>query len=512
MRITAILAALLAFSIPFFGLITLAYYTAREDVRGDIRREAASLVRHADRLLDRMDVRLNELKVLVDQPCDEAAVELLIDVVYRSPYIREAAIFDQNFVLTCTNFGRVSLPVYEDVLESLPATGTIITISDTEVRQNRSVIVNRRWGEGAGANVLLDPREFVEIVPEALRDAGSWQRFSVSTPHGGMIAATGEHAEAALDHKAEAFSARYPISASVEASHHLVLSEFFLLAPAFALLGGLIGIFSSWVTLRGIARLQSLEAALRQAARRDQLMLHYQPVIDLESGRCIGAEALLRWQHPKQGMIPPSIFIQIAEQSDLIIDISRWVFEQVRQDLKGALAIHSEVHIAINLCAAHFADHSIVTDLDRIFAGDPALKGRVVLEATEREVIDDSEGVARRVFADLRVRGYALALDDFGTGHSSLAYLERFPFDVLKIDKIFVDSIATGAVNAPVLEAIIDLGKRLDIQLLAEGVETEVQALYLKEHQVKSCQGYYFAKPMPVKDFADFLAAPGVQS
>jgi len=249
-----------------------------------------------------------------------------------------------------------------------------------------------------------------------------------------------------------------------------------------------------------------LERDLHHALKNGELHLEYQPVVATADGRIIGFEALLRWKHPIRGMIPPTTLIPLAEQSHLITDIGQWVLERAWadrnrwQDRRGA----DHLAMAVNVSAHQLMSPGFTADVAAILeAGntDPAL---FTLEITESVFVQDSDR-AQLVLGDLKDLGVILALDDFGTGYSSLNYLQRFPIDIIKIDKAFVARLERNRANHAIVEAVVNLAHNLGMTVVAEGVETTEQHHEVAELGCDSCQGYYFARPMPAGDVEELL-------
>ena len=250
---------------------------------------------------------------------------------------------------------------------------------------------------------------------------------------------------------------------------------------------------------RTLERLQ-METQLRGALERGEFLLHFQPKVNLASGEISGFEALLRWQHPARGLVPPLQFISILEDTGLIIPVGEWVVQTACEQLLRWQAAGVALHpIAVNISARQFLQRDVDTTMGAILrnAGiDPAL---IEFELTESMLMNDPQE-AVRMLKNLRTQGIRLSVDDFGTGYSSLAHLKRFPLDALKIDRAFIRDVTTDPDDASIALAIISLAHSLKLKVVAEGVETEAQLNFLRAHRCDEMQGYYFAKPMPEAD------------
>ncbi len=246
-----------------------------------------------------------------------------------------------------------------------------------------------------------------------------------------------------------------------------------------------------------LARLQ-IEGSLRNAIERDEFILHYQPQVDLKSGRIVGAEALIRWQHPDMGMVQPARFISLAEETGLIVPIGEWVIHTAcRQAKTWHNAGLGQLRIAVNLSARQFYQHDLVKTVAAALQNSALAAKYLEIELTESLVMTDVER-AIAILRDLKTLGVHISIDDFGTGYSSLSYLKRFPIDVLKIDQSFVRDITDDADDAAIVTSIISLAHSLRLKVIAEGVETAEQLAYLREHDCDQIQGYYFSKPLPL--------------
>ncbi|EXI79878.1 MAG: Bacteriophytochrome cph2 [Candidatus Accumulibacter appositus] len=256
------------------------------------------------------------------------------------------------------------------------------------------------------------------------------------------------------------------------------------------------------------AKLQ-MENELRHAIGNGELRLHFQPKVDAGSGRMSGAEALVRWQHPRLGLLAPGQFIALAEECGLIVALGDWVLAAAARHLKRWSAAGLDpVRISVNLASPSFLQDDIAEKLADAVHRTGVSPQQVVLELTESLLMVDAERTIVRLH-NLRDRGFSLSLDDFGTGYSSLSYLQRFPIDELKIDRAFVTNVARGGKDAAIALSIIELGRQFGMRVVAEGIETREQADFLLAHGCAIQQGFLFSRPLALERFEAVLAAGG---
>jgi EAL domain-containing protein (putative c-di-GMP-specific phosphodiesterase class I) len=267
---------------------------------------------------------------------------------------------------------------------------------------------------------------------------------------------------------------------------------------------------SSWVmfepTMRAAAveRLQ-LENDMAQALASGQFTLVYQPVVELESNRVVGFEALLRWQHPELGLILPDQFIRIAEENGMIIPIGRWVLRDACNTAASwARRHHGDFTMAVNLSARQLASAELLDDVRQALQDSGLAASRLVLEMTETSLVQDAPLAAARLH-QLRALGVRLAIDDFGTGYSSLSYLRQFPVDILKIDRSFINTITDREKIPAIVRGLLDLGRTLQLETVAEGIESDAQLGQLRDQNCELGQGYLFARPLPADEAEQLL-------
>jgi diguanylate cyclase (GGDEF)-like protein len=251
-----------------------------------------------------------------------------------------------------------------------------------------------------------------------------------------------------------------------------------------------------------------IESALRQALEHQEFRLHYQPIVSLRSGDLIGFEALIRWQHSEKGFISPAEFIPIAEETGFIIPLGEWVLREACRQLHlwhQTFPDQGQLIISVNLASKQLRQPELVSVIDSILA-EMGLKGQFLkLELTESMLIDDIERVLQTLHS-IRVRGIQLSIDDFGTGYSSLSYLPRFPINALKIDRSFTSRMVSDPENLEIVRAIISLAKSINIEVIAEGIETSAEITQLQQLGCGFGQGYWFSKPLGSEAAAQLIA------
>lgn len=294
-------------------------------------------------------------------------------------------------------------------------------------------------------------------------------------------------------------SDRFPFSVTAlsPGAAQLALTNLFTDLP----LAIIMSVLFTWVAWLVTAGRLSFSREINMGIAAKEFSLYCQPQMDARMQRCIGVEILLRWNNPRVGSVDPDVFIPIAETQNLIIPLTRYVIRETAEKLH-LFPDDPQFQIGINVAAAHFINDQLLQDLQHHwFSFQPVQQ--LTIELTERDALHDVNYALRKELGNQQIK---LAIDDFGTGNSSLSWLEMLHPDVLKIDKSFTEAIGTDAVNSTVTDIIIALGQRLNIELIAEGVETREQANYLQRHGVHLLQGYLFAQPMPLEEFPQWLA------
>lgn len=250
-----------------------------------------------------------------------------------------------------------------------------------------------------------------------------------------------------------------------------------------------------------------LMSELRKALQHNELMLHYQPIVDVKTQEIQGAEALIRWPHPSHGLIMPDEFISIAEQTGLIHDLSIWVLNQALTPLKNWIKNHPDFLLSINISASNLQERHFIQSVTKTLSNNPELSERLILELTESQMMKETKFALENLWS-LSELGVQIAIDDFGTGYSSLSYLRKLPAQKLKIDKSFILNLETDKQNQVLVQTAIDMAHNLGLKVVAEGVESEHTRAILSKMDCDLCQGFHFSRPVPLEQFNKLLLKP----
>ncbi|VXD24536.1 Cyclic diguanylate phosphodiesterase (EAL) domain protein [Planktothrix serta PCC 8927] len=247
-----------------------------------------------------------------------------------------------------------------------------------------------------------------------------------------------------------------------------------------------------------------LEIDLHHALDQEEFIIHYQPQLDFKTGKITGAEALFRWQHPQRGLVPPIECLSIAEENDLIVEIDEWMIRQVCKQVKQWQNQGFELSVAVNVSGVKFHQRNLGRYVMQVLKQTHLDPRCLELELTESVLVKNPER-AVSILQELKNLGIGLSLDDFGTGYSSLSYLQKFPFDTLKLDRCFVKDVNLHVKNAAIVKATIVMAHSLNMKVIAEGVETEAEQQFLRDHECDCLQGYWFSRPVEPRIFEQLL-------
>jgi EAL domain-containing protein (putative c-di-GMP-specific phosphodiesterase class I) len=507
-NVLTLLAAILAF-LPVMGVDWLLdnYVRVREHTQIDRALGAVN-----DRIQAGADDAIASLrKILADSPslCAPTFVANVHKQIEQSLYLKQVVVENGDGVQYCDAFG--GQVAYSPLSAPLAIPGHTETIAVGKLGELATPVLKVSQAFGTARIVSA----YVPIVSSAAK--GLLSRFKptamvrISLTNGTPVLIAGDpsaydsHSDTEFI-AAEAFAGELPIRTEAAVPFAVLRADYADLDVSFTVIACLMSGAFLVLALQYVRRSKLPAFDLERAIAAGELKPYYQPVINLKTGALAGCEVLCRWEKKNGEVVMPGAFIDYAEITGLAIPMTLSLMQQVRNDLGDLCLEMPEMKVSINLFEGHFRDGAIVEDVQAIFATSSIAFRQLVLEITERRPIGNSSTV-QSVIAGLHALGVRLAMDDVGTGHSNLAYMQTLGVDVIKIDRVFVDMIKPETKTLPVLDGLIAMCRDLGTEIIAEGVETEAQALYLRNHGVVMAQGFLFAPALKVAAFRELARA-----
>jgi len=499
-RRTRIAVTLISGLLPVLLGTAILYVQAGRALKQDSEQTAEEAIRQFDLMLDNNDQAARELLPLSGQRCADVKLALR-EQVTRRPFVRSTSLVWDNNLYCSSLFGDYQ----EKVNPGDYTQGALWLMNGNLVTPDTALLVYRLSEGKKGALTTLDGYHLSNILRLIgrktlllLQVGPDWMSVDGKVHTGAVPEPPVAPSRLTSGHYAFAVAAGFPEGET----WRYMSSEY---PPLFSLLiffGVIAGSIGHFLQKRSSAPTQEMQRALEAA----EFIPYFQPVVHGDSKSWSGAEVLMRWKHPKEGLVRPDLFIPFAEHSGLIVPMTRSLMRQTAALLAPQSArFNKPFHIGINITASHCQDLELVKDCREFLDAFEPGSIHLVLELTERELIEPT-AITLQLFEQLRELGVKIAIDDFGTGHSSLGYLRQFNVDFLKIDQSFVAVIGIDTLSSHILDSIIELAVKLDLALVAEGVETPEQSDYLSAHQVNFLQGYLFGKPMPGAEFISALS------
>ena len=504
--VAAVGLALLGTIIPIAAML----YFSRVLATG---KEHERLALITDRIISRADISmsaatgaLHQINAFAGTPCSPTHIARMREITISTRVIEEMGYFENGF-LKCTSWGITEQEIRQASTDFVTPDGLEVNVhvQPSLIPQQHRVMTLQYHAY----NVLIDPVRFVDVIVDPNI------KLAIATNAGFLLARLNDPDRTLVDKIVAESGSKgeedgYLFALSRDRGWTAVAME-----PESVVLAGLrqqqtlllpFGMFIALLNIGGIAwfsrRRLSLLGELQIAVRKREFIVHYQPIVEILTGRCVGAEALVRWRRPDGSLLRPDLFIPFAESSGLIKPITDQVIALVVTELGQLLVADRSMHIAINLCADDVATGRALSVIEKAIQDTGIRRDQLWLEVTERGFIDIE--AARATLTRARELGYSVAIDDFGTGYSRLSYLEGLPLDALKIDKSFIDTIDMDSATSSVTSHIIDMAKTLKLIIVAEGIESQEQADYLTKRGVEYGQGWLFARPMPAKELVAY--------
>jgi sensor c-di-GMP phosphodiesterase-like protein len=506
----AAVIGLLALAAPIFVSVLMARADAEAQSRGQLRVLTDDMLRRVKNASAQVDEGLKALMAITDaSPCSPDKLNLMRRLAASAEYVTALGAMQGN-ALVCSTLTEDESPVMLGPPERVSRSG-VRSWSGIMLPEIAEATFNVVAKDGYAA--IVTPRLAIDIV----NDGSDISLVQVDAASGTVVRSHG-----AIE---ASWFKRYPgRAASFLDDDYLFLltpsengeqvaiaampafrvdERFRSLAPKYAFPGLLAGVLLAFCVYLFTRRRLSIKTALRLALDRKEFFMLYQPVVNLQTGACVGAEALIRWNRADGQTVSPVVFIPAAEAAGMIRRITARVMEIVAVDAAELIARNPEAHIAINLSAEDIHAPQTQSLLRQLLHNARASAKNIIIEATERGLMFPEK--ARGMLIAMRSQGFKVAIDDFGTGNSSLSYLATYELDFLKIDKSFVDALGINTVTSKIAFHIIDMARSLGLQMIAEGVETESQRDILRDAGVQFAQGWLFAKPMPMQDLMKFM-------
>lgn len=506
LKIFTVIVAIIAIVAPVYFAIDQSWRYGQREQLQKVLAYARDVLARTEATSDQMRYGLkliNDAKLA--DPCSNQSIEIMRNIDLRSSYIQAMGYMEHNSLL-CSSLGGEGKVLDLGPVDWVSGIGSSIRInvqipfakdtSFTVIERNsyafilnKTLLIDATTSE-KDVSLASFSQDNLRLFASRGKFNPEWLKYLGDEPEIAFVKDGYVVGIARSQKYRSAGLAALPVSYIDKQTQHLSI----IMVPI-ALIAGLILVASIYhlVTIQ-----TSLPVIIKAALRDHEFFMLYQPVINLKTGECVGAEALMRLKRQNGDIISPDIFIQAAEDSGLIGRLTERAIKLVSQDAKDLFIKHPEFHIAINLSASDLHSTATLQHLQELKQATGANTSNLIVEATERGFMQAD--LAKSMLIQIREQGISVAIDDFGTGYSSLSYLESFEMDYLKIDKSFVDKIGTDAPTSYVVNHIIEMAKELKIQMIAEGVETESQARFLREHGVQYAQGWLFGKPMPLHE------------
>lgn len=501
--VAAVGLALLGAIIPIAAMLYFSRVLATEKEHQELALVAERIIARADMSLSDATRALRQIDTFTGTPCSPAHIARMREITIVTRTIEEIGYFEGG-LLKCTSWGITEGEVRQTPPDFTTADGVAVTVTVQPVVVAEQIPMMALHYHAY--NVLIDPLRFVDVIVDPN------VKLAIATNSGVLVARLNQPDRTLVEKILAGTNNNGMEDGYLFARSHAHSWTAVAMEPESVVLAGLrqqqalllpFGMFIALLNIGGIIWLSRRRLSplgeLQIAVRKREFVVHYQPIVEIRTGRCVGAEALVRWRQPDGSLLRPDLFIPLAESSGLIKPITDQVIALVIEELGRLLATDPAMHVAVNLSAEDVSTTRALSVIENALQDTGIRRDQIWLEVTERGFIDIE--AARAMLTRARDLGYSVAIDDFGTGYSRLSYLDGLPLDALKIDKSFIDTIGMDSATSSVTSHIIDMARDLKLVIVAEGIESQDQADYLIKHGVEYGQGWLFARPMPAKEF-----------
>jgi sensor c-di-GMP phosphodiesterase-like protein len=466
---------------------------------------AAWALGHAETRIGQAVAVVKDLATKGIDVCKPAQIEAMRRAVLLTGPIKELMLIGQNGQIACTDSG---VQTRHNIIVSVATSDRDIMLDLVRVgdASERLLRVRRAAQADKPGMAAMVPADL--LLPQVSVQGGPLKGpIRLTMPGGGLVGESGAEDATQEQHHARLKSLPYGLIVGVSMPATGLIADQDGLRRIGMLVTGVIAILILLFTLKRMLRQGGGAAvSLTRAILAEEFVPYYQPVVDIQTGKLLGAEVLVRWKQADGSLLEPEAFIGLVESSGLALELTRSLMRRVRDDIGPAIGKRPHVAIAFNVAPGHFDDAVIINDVGTIFDNSPVKLTQIVLELTERHRMGNLTGM-RRTIAALQGMGCKVAIDDVGTGHSGLSYLLKLDVDIIKIDKVFVQSIDSEDHSKTLIETLVDLAKNMQMEIVAEGVENFDQVMRLRELGITAAQGHVFAPPLPSSSFLQLLNA-----
>ncbi len=521
-----VLLVIAASVVPTIAMLTVSYFQAIGGAKTNLQDIINSATVKTENLISVTDQTLRRNNKDLQDADTETAARILRRQVYNDYRFRETGIINKDGLLTLTSLGIINPPVPISPIKARFNPGKpelqILGLGRSRLMQEESIVMMLKGSGTIGSTyMLVDPvllTDFLKLIAEL--DLGPQGYIAYVTQDDQLLSSIGigiSQEEILSNIKNPSRDTILASQATKDGNIKIIAEtkrkwvlrfwnqELLISIPITFLVSTLlVGLF-----IRELRKPNSLDDELKRGLINKEFEIHYQPIIDLKTRQCVGAEALMRWHHPKRGLIYPGVFIPIAEQTGLIGPMTEWLLAQAIQDQEFLRQRFPDLYTSINLSPTQL-NTGDVSHLIQILKTNSASRALITFEITENEIVEEQWEIVKDAIAHLKRWGVQLAIDDFGMGYSNIAYLQRLDVDQLKLDKIFIQGLDAGNDIAQLVDGLIDFGDRFKLRIVAEGIENEKQFEYLRDRGVAYGQGWLFSAALPLDEYLQFLQAQDV--
>lgn len=508
--IAATIGGALLAGIPILLLDRTLESYVEDLARERLMAQARTSLGFAESRLEQTITAMVDLAAKVGDDCNADLIERMRFTVFSNMAIKGIAVLNDKSQPVCTPAGTSLPPLALSREFQLADKRISIAVARFRDRPERRLHLRLERPNRQSLATLVAAEALLPDV-ELERDEGI-KRIRLMLANGELISARPAGDEGAgLDDgrslSVERKSDRYPLTVFAERSRRTIATEYQDLQFIVRFCSLFLAVFALalfWLTVR--RNQEDPLAALKLAMKNGEIVPFFQPTVDTMKGGVRGAEVLARWRKPDGTLVSPAHFIPLAEQNGLIYELTNILMRRAIEEVGTTYAARPHLRLGFNLFAGHFENGRIINDVKSIFEGGPIAFDQIVLEVTERSPLPDLDD-ARKVIADLQEMGVRVAIDDVGTGHGGLSYLLKLGVDIIKIDKMFVDAISSERYSQIIIETLVELARTMNMEIIAEGVETFEQVEYLRMKGVGEAQGFVFAPPLPASSYLALVEA-----